>query len=634
VENRMTVLTPGVSYSWQFDGVRLSANLQGSRTDRDDFGLPPVREDNLQYGLWSTARRDRFRFDFSFQNNTSWRRALGNDRENRDRSGRASVRYDFSPGDQVHYQYSRTDLDAVTLGQRTTFNAHQIQYRSDHGFAADRGRFSLTVLRSRFNQRDLYDAVAGEQYVLPNAAGWYLDDTPGQLDPLENQPQSAPGLIDNDRTTPTVINLGDNAPPGREYGGDYRNILLDFGDLQTLSAATLYVDRRLTFLPQLMMWDLYFCDDPEGFDWGQPVPPGQWSATWFELETGRQGWEIRFAGGGVTHRRLKLVNRKSGPTMDDLFVTEFEPYATTLNTQPERTSQQDRTLLNGELAYALHPRLRFRYDTSLDRRDVSGDAGRLDRANNAATLDWRLDGWLLSGQVQVDRESSPGGLDTDSNTRLLSLSSLGRGPFSARLSWMATDEDNYTAKYQTESLTADATWRAAPALTMTTRASRGRRLSDLDTGDSDSWVLYADIRSAPRPNLRLDLRRTDRWVSQEAGVGFTNYSESEAVAGWDIAPQLTWNGQVVRQKRDRNDIIVRNDLSFTPLPGGSVALSFQASNYQDTRIDQRRRGVGASVDWRARPRLTFNGGVEKSYERLAGVESWPLSLQFRGYWTF
>jgi hypothetical protein len=199
---------------------------------------------------------------------------------------------------------------------------------------------------------------------------------------------------------------------------------------------------------------------------------------------------------------------------------------------------------------------------------------------------------------------------------------------------MVTQDDNYTARYRTEAISADATWRAAPALVFTQKASRGWRQSDRGTGDSDSWVLSSEVRSSPRPSLRLDLRRTERWVSQEAGVGFTTYSESEADASWDILPLLTWSGQVVSQKRDDRDLMVRNSLAWTPLPGGSLALSFQANDYRDSRTDQQRRGAGATVDWRPRPRLTLTGSVDKSYERLAGRESWPVSFQFRGYWTF
>lgn len=634
VDNQMVVLTPAVSFSWQLDGLRLSAQGRANRIDRDDSGLPTLRDDSLEFGLWSTYRRERLMFDFSVQDNASWRRSDGDDRENRERSGRATTRFDVTSGDELQYQYSRIDLDAVTQGHRTTFDTHQFQYRGDHGFAGDRGRASVSVLHSLFRQRDTFDALASEQYVLPDVGSWYIDDTPGRLDPLESQPAQVPALIDNDRTTPTVINLGDNAVPGRDLGGDYRNILLDFGQPQAMAAAYLFVDRRLTFLPQLLQWDLYFCDEAEGRDWGQAVPPGQWTIQWFELETGRQGWEIRFTDGEVSHRRLKLVDRKLGATMGDLFVTEFEVYSASETVKPERTSRTDRTMLNGELDYALHRQLRLRYGAALDRRDQGGETGRLDRTSHSVTLDWRLTDWMVSGQVQTSSEDNSEGLRTDSDARQVTLSRRAPGRLSTQLSWLVTHDDNYNARYRTEAINADATWRAAPALAFTQRATRGWRQSDFGTDDSDSWVVSSEIRSAPRPSLHLDLRRTQRWVSREAGAGFTSYSETQADASWEILPLLAWSGQVVEQERESRDWTLRNSLSWTPLPGGSMAVSFQASDYQDSRTDQLRRGGGVNLDWRPRPRLTLSGSVDKSYERLAGRESWPLGFLFRGYWTF
>ena len=105
-------------------------------------------------------------------------------------------------------------------------------------------------------------------------------------------------------------------------------------------------------------------------------------------------------------------------------------------------------------------------------------------------------------------------------------------------------------------------------------------------------------------------------------------------AHWEIAPLLTVWSQYTSQDRDRRDWTLRHSASWTPLQGGSVLLSLQANDYQDSRIDQLRRGGGASVDWQARPRLFLSAGVEKHYEKFDGRISRPLSFQARGYWTF
>ena len=97
---------------------------------------------------------------------------------------------------------------------------------------------------------------------------------------------------------------------------------------------------------------------------------------------------------------------------------------------------------------------------------------------------------------------------------------------------------------------------------------------------------------------------------------------------------LTVWSQYTSQDRDRRDWTLRPSAAWTPLQGGSVLLSLQANDYQDSRIDQLRRGGGATVDWQARPRLFLSASVEKHYEKLEGRTSRPLSFQARGYWTF
>jgi hypothetical protein len=217
---------------------------------------------------------------------------------------------------------------------------------------------------------------------------------------------------------------------------------------------------------------------------------------------------------------------------------------------------------------------------------------------------------------------------------MLSLTRQAPGRLSARLAWSRVADDNYDARFTTESVSTDATWRAAPALTFSQRVTRGWRAGESGAGDSDSWVSTTEIRSAPRPGLRLDFTRANRWVGRQAGPGFTSYNTTQVDAHWEIAPQLTIWSQYTSQDRDDGDWTLRNNASWSPLQGGSFLVTLQASDYQDTRLGQLRRGGGASVDWQARPRLFLSAGVEKHYEKLQGRVSRPLGFQARGYWTF
>jgi hypothetical protein len=632
VDNRLVAQTPAASFSWLAEGFRANLHGRANRTDQQQAGLPNLRDESLEYGLWSSARRGALDLDLSWSRNASQRRGADADRENRESVGTANVRWQASAHDNVQARLSRIDLNSVTSGLRTTFRNAHVSWQGDRSLVGGRGRVSWHVMQSRFEQRDRIAGASGLRYLPPAAGGFWVDDTPSLLDPLEPQPEAVPALFDNDRTTRTVINLGDNAPRGRDYGGDYRNIYLDFGEPVAMDAAFLRVDRRLTFIADLIQWDLYVSDDAENRDWGQPLPPGAWSARYVELETGDQGWEISFTT-TLVHRRLKLVDRKLGATMDDLFVTEFEVLQTMDTTGPESRRDQDRTLLQGEADYHPHARLHLRYHTLFDRRVQTG-SGALDRLHHGTAANWRLGTWLASAHAQWSDEQTPSRLDSRANSQMVSLTRQARDRLTARVAWSRAADDNYDARFATQSVTLDASWRAAPALTFSQRVARGWRSSESGTADSDSWVTTSEIRSVPRPGLRIDLNRANRWVGREAGPGFTSYNTTQVDAHWEIAPQLSVWSQYTSQERAEGDWILRSSAAWTPLRGGSVLVTLQANDYQDSRIAQLRRGGGVSVDWQARPRLFLSGGAEKHYEKFEGRRSRPLSFQARGYWTF
>lgn len=633
VDNSIFVQNPGANLSWQSTTVRANLFARANRSDQELTGTPLIRDESLEYGLWSALRLRQANFDLSLRDATSWRETTDQERKNRERVATGNLRWALNRHDVLHLRVTRTDLNAMTAGYRTSFATDQIQYDGERSFAGARGRLDWSLLHSRFTQEQVTSTGQGDRYARPVSAGWWIDDTPQMLDPLENQPELVPALHDNNRTTPTTINLGDNAPLGRDYGGDYRNIYVDFGEPQAMDELFLRVDRRLTFIADIMQWDVYFCDEPEGRDWGTAMPAGSWSVRYVELETGQQGWVFRF-GETVSHRRVKLVNRKLAATMGDLFVTELEILVDDGDQPAAASLHQDRSMAQGALEYRFHPRLLFRYNTLFDRHSLRNADGRQDRLDQSAAINWRSGDWVASGQALWSDEQSPSGLDTRSDSQSLSLARQGRGRLTSRLSWSRTADDNYEARFNTESVGADMTWRAAPALSFSQKLSRGWRSSDSGMSDSDSWVATTEIRSRPRPGLRIDLSRANRWVSRDVGPGFTAYNTTQVDANWELTPLLFWWGQYMSQERDERDWVLRNSVSWSPLQGGSLKLSFQATDTQDSRLDLLRRGGGAALEWRARPRLFLSASAEKSYERLAGARDWPFSAQVRGYWTF
>ncbi len=336
VSTDKTSLVPNLNLTYRDDTYRFSLHGRAARIDQVRTGQPDQRDEQFDASLWFYANYDWLELDANAQESASWRYAAGSDRENRNHQANLLARFHLSARDELRYKLSRTKQDAVSFNTETTFLTNNLQYRGDHTFAADRGDFSIQAIYNRFQQTDHTNDLVGLQYVLPAFGGFVLDDTPEFLDPLEGDFISEPDLYDRDRTSPTQINIGDNAPVVRDYGGDFRNIILDFGDTQEMSALILYVDRILRF-PALMEWAIYVSDTADGRDWGSPLSPADYTITYVEYETGRQGWVVRLAN-PINHRRVKMVNSKRGPTEPDIFVTEFELYQTSVTTTPDRTS--------------------------------------------------------------------------------------------------------------------------------------------------------------------------------------------------------------------------------------------------------------------------------------------------------
>ena len=126
--------------------------------------------------------------------------------------------------------------------------------------------------------------------------------------------------------------------------------------------------------------------------------------------------------------------------------------------------------------------------------------------------------------------------------------------------------------------------------------SYGVRVGRDDLADSKSWVTVTDLRGMPWPNLDIALRRSDRWVNQAAGVGFTTYNDTELTTNWTPVRLVTLASEIEYEERDVSSWVVRNTLSWTPLPGGSAALRLYGFDYRDTRTDFAQRGGGWNAD--------------------------------------
>ena len=628
---RTTSLLPAFSLNFRRDRWHGALNGRALRREWRGTGLESRRDENVQFGAWARGDFDLWELELRLQEQASWREQPDGERENREHTQTVNVRRFFGGGDELRYSFTRSRQELPTFGNEVLYRTHQAQYRGDHAFADGRGRVGLDALVSHFRQDDRRPVAGGRRLLLPVWGGYTLDDTPGYQDPLEPEPVRDERLHDRDRDAPTGVDLGSAAPAVQQFGGDWRNIIYDFGETETISAAVLYVDTRVGF-PGLISWSVHASDDPEGRDWGTEIAPSAYTMVYEDLADGRQGWLLTFDE-PVRHRRLKIVNRKAGETEPSIRVTEWEVYGPA-DATAETTDRTLRSLLRGSVRYDLVPAVELQYYTELDDRRFLDEDERLFHQVHVVGATWRFGGWSLLGQHQVNRQEAPSGRDVDATTDIVSLSSVADRDLTWRFSWRRTDDRSFTARHLTHTAGADVNWRPAPRLTVNQKVTYGvRDARDVD-GTAHSWALVTTLRGDIRPSMYTTLRRADRWTDLEAGTGFTTFNDTDWMLNWAILPLVTLTSQVDYKVRDDEQWILRHTLAWTPLPGGSLDLRFYGSDYQDTRGDYLRRGVGATVIWKPRSRLRLEAGAEQTLVKENADRNTPVNLNARGSWTF
>lgn len=138
----------------------------------------------------------------------------------------------------------------------------------------------------------------------------------------------------------------------------------------------------------------------------------------------------------------------------------------------------------------------------------------------------------------------------------------------------------------------------------------------------------------PVPSLTVDLEWSDRWVSTEAGSGFSRFDDTNLNLTWNPVPRISLSSEDRYELRDRSDWTGRQTADWTALTGGSVKVDLNVNVYRDTGTADTQKGVGAQFTWAARPSLSFNGGVESTVFTTAGQRNSPVNVDLRGNWRF
>jgi hypothetical protein len=617
-----------------YRGRRFRAGLTGNGIRRDTFipGIDTRRDENLTTTAW--ARTDIGPAELSGRYlDTQTERSQGVEHNETRNSVLGFVaRVAITDDDNIRYSVNHSRNKVITLGVEANYLSNILEYKGSHRFAQDRGRFNLSAIVSRFDQTNTYSIAGTREYISPIWGGLLLDDTPETHDPLEPDPVQESLLHDNDLDTPTVINIGSAASVVREFGGDYRNIILDIGDPTEIDSITLHIDSQLDF-PALIRWQVYVTNDPEGRDWGQALTPGVVTVGYKEWELGRQGWEVRFAN-PLTTRRVKLVNEKLGDTEPNILITEMELFSPPDAAKSKTESALTRYRLTGEVRYDILTNLEVNYRADVYEHRSEGVERNLSGSLHQAGSVWRPADWDVSGYVQTSSLEGTTRFTTDANAQFLSVGRRFNRKINSRISWKRREDNSHTLNYTTHDVNLDFNWRIAPRLTFNQKAGRGMRSDHLSTRDTGSWALISTIRSYPIQTLSVNLKHVDRWVDQDAGSGFTAFSNTELLTQWAILPLVAYENQMIYQRRDKSDWSARHQLAWNPIPGGTAEMSFYVSDFRDTRIDIKQKSVGGHVDWKVRPNTRMEFGAEYVDISQRGEKNRPHNLYIRGSMNF
>lgn len=630
--SRKETQTPFIALNYRDRWLRMGLTGNGIRKDIFAPGLPTRRDENLTYSAWARTDISRASLSVQYQDTRLWRSQERAKAKNKNSVLGFIARVTLTDHDRLMYSVNKSNNVGITLGTESDYLSNILEYRGNYGFAQNRGKINIVTNASRFDQTTIFRIEGAREYLSPIWGGLQLDDTPQDYDPLEPNPMREPLLHDNDLQTRTMINIGSSASVVREFGGDYRNIILDFGDLAPMDSIALHIDAQIDF-PSLIQWMVFVSDDPEGRDWGQALTSDQVSIRYEEWELGRQGWEVRFAN-PLTHRRVKMVNVKYGVTEPDIFITEMEVFS-----PPDRQRSETKTILyryrlDGDIRYNILPNLEINYTTDIYTQKYDGAERDLEGSVHQAGAVWRPGKWDMTGYYQLSSLGGTSQLNTDANSQFLTLARRFNRKIDSRISWKRTEDNSYNLDYTTQDMTLDFNWRIAPALLFNQRIGRGERTDHQSTREAGSWVVISTIRSNPIRNLSLDIKHVDRWVSEDAGSGFTTFNNTELTTQWAILPLLAYNNQVVYQVRDKSDWMARNQISWNPLPGGTLGVSFNASDFRDTRIDIKQKSVGGNMNWRARSNARLEFGAEYVKVAQNGEYNHHYNLFFRGNMTF
>jgi hypothetical protein len=620
----------GASLDLSGGGGRLMLDAQtfDQKTDGDEVDSPGLRRNQLNGaaqvkhgwidvgsgGSFTSSRRSSE--SAGVQRNEEW-------------TGTISSRMKIPRLGEVRYKFASLTGRDLNLHTRTDQTTHTVNYSGSIRFAGGRGTIATKETSSFFTQTQTRRVEEpGNRLIPPDAAGYLLDDTPGLHDPLEGELTTEPDLYDGNRQTPTLVQIGDSAPAVRQFGGDYRNIVFDFGEAVDVESMIIYIDKTLP-VPGMIQWSVFTSNDPDGRIWEESADAQLAYAEW---GVALQGWTVTFPQ-TASARFFKVVDVKLGPTAAELSVTELEAF--TLGDVAKRVrSETVNHRLGLSMQYEVTSGLRAGYDLTYRHRTLTGATDALRSQGHGFSANWTKNAWSVSGRHEIRRMTGRRSQGTDVSSQSLTAKRGREGALVSMLSWSRVDDRSGENDKLSNSVSLGYTWPAAPLLRIDQRITTARLADYAADRTSTSLTAVTTVNGAPVPSISLNLQQSERWVSEEAGTGFSRFDDTSLTVGWRPVPLIMLQSAIRYQLRDRGDWLIQSSATWEPLSEGTVSMGLSANHLRDTRANETQRGGGVRLEWRARPSLTLQGNLEALGLKRASAKDSPLNTELRGILRF
>ncbi len=286
------------------------------------------------------------------------------------------------------------------------------------------------------------------------------------------------------------------------------------------------------------------------------------------------------------------------------------------------------------LGYQLTSSVRAGYDLNYRRRTLTGQPGVLEDLGQGFAASWSRGIWSVSGRYETRVLEGRQSRNVRASSQNVTLKRGQSQRLASTLSWSKVHDRSPGVEKTSNSISLGHVWNAAPSLRLNQRVTGSRLTDEVAERTATSLVVVTSVVGEPTPALSLDLQESERWVSQEAGTGFSRFDDTSFTVGWRPVPLIFIQSMIRYQVRETGDWLTRNSITWEPLSGGSFKAGLSAHHFRDTRTRETQRGGGFQFEWAARPGLTIQGNVEALALEAAEQENSPVNTEIRGIWRY